>query len=555
MSALAFPAERVPRVNRGAAARWAYEHRIWLAAALLVVVVAVSHGYNMLHYPYLEDDEGTYFSQGWAVFHLGRLAPYTYFYDHAPVGWIQIALWQLATGPMHLTYALASGRLLMLLYQIGSALLVLAIGRRYSGKVWVGLFAALLFSLSTYGIFYHRRILLDNIATFWLLLSLFMLTGNVTLRRVWLSALAIGIAVLSKEVAIAAVPALAILAGRQTPRESRLFAVIGWLAIALSVCSIYVLMAAVKGELFAAGTLLGGHHPHVSLLCSLQWQASRSGGGSILDPSSPFWTMARSWAHAEPLLVIGGTLAALTSVIALRRNPFISMLGWTILSIWLFLGRGGIVLVFYLVPLLPFLALAIAAVLEATVSATRRTLPARIALPSAAALIAVAACLAAILLIVGYQRSETPLWTGKPVNGQIAASQWIQRNLPASSRLVIDNYMWNDLHAPGPGGRAFPDAHYYWKVGDDPQVRRTAFKDNWRDVDYVITTPQLVSDTEQQHFPVVTPALEHSVLVKTFDTGGWNIQVRHVDPHAQSFLKLKFEPTAHNPASCMSYGT
>ena len=42
--------------------------------------------------------------------------------------------------------------------------------------------------------------------------------------------------------------ALAILAGRQSPRESRLFAVIGWLAIALSVCSIYVLMAAVKGE-------------------------------------------------------------------------------------------------------------------------------------------------------------------------------------------------------------------------------------------------------------------------------------------------------------------
>jgi hypothetical protein len=130
MSALAFPVERVPRVKLHAAVRWAYERRLWIGAALLVVIVVVSHGYNMLHYPYLEDDEGTYFSQRWAIFHLGRLAPYTYFYDHAPGGWIQIALWQLVTGPMRLTYALASGRLLMLLYQVGSALLVLAIGRR-----------------------------------------------------------------------------------------------------------------------------------------------------------------------------------------------------------------------------------------------------------------------------------------------------------------------------------------------------------------------------------------------------------------------------------------
>jgi 4-amino-4-deoxy-L-arabinose transferase-like glycosyltransferase len=133
------------------------------------------------------------------------------------LGWIQIAFWQLIPGGLGLNDALATDRVLMLLFQLGSALLVLAIGRKASGKVWVGLLAAALFSLSAYGIPYHRRVLLDNIATFWLLVSLYLLVGEVTLRRIWLSATAIGIALLSKEVAVAAIPALAVLAARQSP--------------------------------------------------------------------------------------------------------------------------------------------------------------------------------------------------------------------------------------------------------------------------------------------------------------------------------------------------
>ena len=306
-----------------------------------MVVVVVSHGYNMLHFPYLEDDEGTYFSQAWSVFHVGRLAPYTYFYDHAPLGWVQIGLWQLLTFDHGFGYEMASGRILMLFFQLGSALLVLAIGRRCTGKIWVGLLAALLFTLSAYGIFYHRRILLDNIATFWLLVSIYMLVGPVTLRRIWLSAVAIGIAVLSKEITFAAVPALAVLAARQAPRPGRPFAVIGWLGLALGICSTYVLLALLKGELFPAGSGLGGAHPHVSLICSLQWQASRGSSGGLFDPSSAFWQAASGWGRAEPLLVIDGTAAALVAVIALRRNVFISMLGWVVISIWLFLARGA----------------------------------------------------------------------------------------------------------------------------------------------------------------------------------------------------------------------
>jgi 4-amino-4-deoxy-L-arabinose transferase-like glycosyltransferase len=548
MSTIAAPARPQATAVTETSPRRTFDARMLAAMGFIVVLVVVSHGYNMLHFPYLEDDEGTYFSQAWAVFHLGRLASYTYIYDHAPLGWIQIAMWQFVTLGYSFGYALASGRMLMLLFQLGSALLVFAIARRASGKVWVGLLAGVVFSLSSYGIFYHRRILLDNVATFWLLLSIYFLVGRVTLRRVWLSAIAIGVAVLSKEVAIAAIPALAVLVARQTSRSNRLFAVTGWLALSLSICSTYLLLALLKGELFPAGTALGGDHPHVSLLCSLQWQASRAPDGGIFDPSSKFWLAASSWAHTEPLLVIGGTGAALLSIVALRRERFIAMLGWTVLSLWLFLGRGGMVLDFYLVPLLPLLALSLALVLDKGIAGLRPTLPSRLVRAGTGGGVAVAVVGCALLLLLGYQRSGKLLWTANPVAGQLQAVKWIDRHVTPNSRMVIDQYMWSSLHTQEP---RFPDAQYYWKVGEDPEVQREGFGDDWRKVDYVVTTPQLVSDTRAQGFPIVLPALEHSVLVAAFNTG-WPVEVRRVAPHARSQYQLPRVNTQQLP-SCMTY--
>ena len=41
--------------------------------------------------PAATDDEGTYLAQAWAVQHGQGLAHYTYWYDHPPLGWIQLA--------------------------------------------------------------------------------------------------------------------------------------------------------------------------------------------------------------------------------------------------------------------------------------------------------------------------------------------------------------------------------------------------------------------------------------------------------------------------------
>jgi hypothetical protein len=156
------------------------------------------------------------------------------------------------------------------------------------------------------------------------------------------------------------------------------------------------------------------------------------------------------------------------------------------------------------------------------------------------------------LLIVAYARSDRGLWTKDPVAGQLQAVGWIQHHVPPSSHMVIDEYMWEELHDPPPGDPRYSDAQYYWKAADDPAVRRQGFNDNWRNVDYVVTTPQLVYDTIHNNFPIVTAALEHSLPVAAFNTGGWQVEVRRVDPRAPVVLKLRTDQAQAAPA-CMNY--
>jgi 4-amino-4-deoxy-L-arabinose transferase-like glycosyltransferase len=511
----------------------------WAAIGLIVCLVVVSHGYNMLHYPYIEDDEGTYFSQAWAVFHLGRLTPYTYFYDHVPLGWIQIGLWQLLAADLRFTYAAASGRVLMLLFQLGSALLVFGIARRCSRKIWVGLLAATLFSLSPIGIFFHRRILLDNVASFWILIGIYCLVGRVTLARVWMSGLALGIAVLSKEPALAVLPAVAVLVARQVSRDARRFATVSWVAIAGSVISVYPLLALLKGELFPPGA---GRHPHVSLLCTLQWQAERGADGGILESSSAFWHEATTWAYQEPILVLGGSMAALLAVSVFRGRPVISALGWMVLSLWVFLGRGGVVLSFYVLTLLPLLTLCLALVAAECVSAVRRRARDRLGsgLAAGAVTLLVSACLVGVA--VAYRRADTGLFTRRPVDAQVRAIRWIQAHIPPNSNMIIDMYMYADLHYPKPGAPSFPHAEYYWKAAEDPEINRGVFRGDWHNVQYVITTPALISDAHENGFPIVVPSLEHSIGVAKFDSG-WEVEIRRVDPRVRV---TSFTPLHHH---------
>src|SRR5260370_11930842 len=164
----------------------------------------------------------------------------------------------------------------MLFYAVGSALLVYLIVRRLGGSRSAALLALAIFSFSPLGITYQVQVFLDNIATFWLLLAIYLLViSNSRLLYIVLAAIAFGISVLSKEVLLVVLPAMIYGAWLHTTRFQRKFTLVAFIYIVIAVCSGFVLLALLKGDLFPSVWLPGDTPPHLSICVSLFGQVRR----------------------------------------------------------------------------------------------------------------------------------------------------------------------------------------------------------------------------------------------------------------------------------------
>src|SRR5215471_18743252 len=101
---------------------------------MTLLAAAVTHGYNVFNYPLYVTDEGIYIQQAWSVLREGRLSPYTYFYDHAPAGWLVIAGWVSVLPHQFQTFGntINTGRVLMLLVHLASVYLLFVVTYRFS---------------------------------------------------------------------------------------------------------------------------------------------------------------------------------------------------------------------------------------------------------------------------------------------------------------------------------------------------------------------------------------------------------------------------------------
>src|SRR5688500_19035634 len=161
------PAKKAPRPQT----------RGWPLIILSLAVGLVTHGWNMFRYPLYLTDEGIYMEQAWSVLREGKLSPYTYFYDHAPMGWLTIAGWVaiLPGGFDAFGNAISTGRMLMLVVHLVSVFLLYEIVRRYTGSKAGAFLAAFVFNVSPLGVYYQRQVLLDNLMMLWILLGLYLL--------------------------------------------------------------------------------------------------------------------------------------------------------------------------------------------------------------------------------------------------------------------------------------------------------------------------------------------------------------------------------------------
>jgi 4-amino-4-deoxy-L-arabinose transferase-like glycosyltransferase len=472
-----------------------------IALTFAIVSGLITHGYHLFDYPLYSTDEGIYIERAWAIIREDRLSPQTYYYDHAPGGWILIAAWVFLL-PRHFEQfgnPVNSGRVLMLLLHAASVFFLFEIARKFSrGRLIAPVIATFFFNFSILAVYYQRMVLLDNIMVFWVLLSIYLLLRRETylFTGVW-SGLAFGISVVTKENAIFFAPTIFYLIYRQTKGYlNHRFAMTAWLFAASAPILCYFLLAALKGELMPPNNDFNlAHTPqgHVSLLYEMWYQIHRNQGS--LFSHGPEGYLYSMWLPKDPFLLEAGTAAmAICLYLGWRerhQNPVLLVAGTLAFEIAFYLARGSVILDFYVIPLIPTYALCIALVADRMAEripvSTRR-----LAVPALAGLCAALLFVPSGLLPSGgyllKHGSRGQLQLADPYNVPLTFLQneeiaWVRAHIPPSDHIITDEDIWTDLHDVRP---IYPYAQSHWNAASDPTVRKMFGNGNWQDIDYIV---------------------------------------------------------------------
>ncbi|WP_295851550.1 hypothetical protein, partial [uncultured Microbacterium sp.] len=466
---------------------------LWLLPPLVLGLVV--NALNLGGSPQRIDDEGTYTAQAWSIGNLGELTHYTYWYDHPPLGWMQIAAWVgLTDGWNRYDVAVIAAREAMLAATAAAAVLLWFVVRRIGFARFTASAAVALFLLSPLAVQFHRQVYLDNLATAWLLAALLLaMSRRAQLAGYIGAAAAFGITVLTKETYLLALPLVAWFMWRGADRTTRRYtlsvasAVLGLIGLA------YVAFALVKGEVAPAPG-------RVSLWDGLAFQlASREGSGSLFDPESLMSRTVGLWWQLDAVLIVTALAAAVAALFVRRLRPWAIAL----LALTAFMFRGGYLPVPYVIMLLPFAAVVVAGMGQVAVEALR----------SHGALRRLGGVATAVGLIVAVLAAG-PLWAAQLRGFLLAdldrplrdAETWMTQNAPADSRMLVDDAMWVDLVR---AGFERENVVWYYKADTDTDVQQLA-PDGWRDYDYVITTDSM--RTFPTEFPTVRQAIENSAV-------------------------------------------
>ncbi|MDX6350826.1 MAG: hypothetical protein QOF84_5616 [Streptomyces sp.] len=482
-------------------------------AVVLSVIVSL-RAWNIGRSPFPNDDEGTYLAQAWAVGHGVGLAHYTYWYDHPPFGWIQLSwlAWLPAwLAPDQPTFV--QGRIAMLPVAAAGALLVHLVARRVGLGRPAALGAMLLYGLSPLAVTLNRQIYLDNFAVVWALAAFALALSP--RRHLWhhvASGACLAAAVLSKETIVVVLPALLYALWHGSHPRTRTFSFAGFASGLTLTGMFYPLYAILKGELFPGAG-------HVSLIGSLGFQlGSRAGTGSMFQPGTEAHTLLNEWLAADPVLILGGSAAALAALTVRRLRP-IALAALILAAVAA--RPGGYLPKMYVIQLLPFLAIALAGIVQAAV----RALPGG-RVPRIAAAVTVLATATALLGPVWYQGDRDAVRTND-TTVYYDAARWLRAGHiadPAHTRIVTDGVLW--LDAVNAGFKPGTGVIWHYKLDQDPAIEKT-LPHGWRDIDYVVSTPALRG--ERKNLPTVRALLDHSKPVATFGEGDGRIDILRTD--------------------------
>ncbi len=512
----------------------------WLVGALTIAVT----GFNLFGFPYLGGDEGIYVSQGWWSVAYGKLAPYVYTYDHSPLGWMQIGVWQKLTGgPFTFGVSVLSGRVLMLLIVTLTAVLLLDLAARLTQSRILGFLTAIIFAFSPMAVRYHRWVLLDNIAIFWVIASLWLVVrARSKLTIMWLSGIVFGLAVLSKEVVAIWLPAFVWLVFRLGKRENRSLATMVWAVASIGIMAIYPLFALLRGELFPVAWF--GGNPHVSLIETLMSQAGRGSGKSFWQAGSDLREVLKVWWQDDWVIMVLGGWSLLVNLIASWRSFLARVVVVFNLLFIFFLARGGVILGFYILPLIPFLAMSVAIAFgELGKIWNWRVRPVWMGI--------------SILMFAGlWVYSQNKIFIENQTRSQVEALSYVKKNIEPNKVVIVDMNGFLDLRLANSLGPAFPNAELYQRIEFDPDLKKEKVAGRWQNVDYILLNVGMVSDFARGRLPFLREVFDHSKIVADFPPGPQTFRdignLAASDGDWATLMKVEVSPTEKTNASQLS---
>ena len=515
-----------------------------LIAAVLVSAGGVLHALNMTSAPQRLGEEGSVVDRAWTLEHIGSFAPPTYWFEHPPLGWLQLSAWTWVTSAFERApTAVAAGREAMLVAHLVSAALLWVLARRLDLSRWAAALALVVFGLSPLAVQFHRQVFLDNLATPWIL-GAFVLACSPRQRlgAFAASGACLGVATLTSYTSLLFLPALALQVWRSSHPSTRRYALaLGGSLFALA-WGAYMLGAALRGQLFPG-------HGHPSLVQGAWFQLfERAGSGSVFDPASLRHDTVSAWLGLDMVGPILALLAALAAVVVVPRLRPVAI---GFLALALVVVLPGYLPVSLVVGLLPFGALLIAGVAEHAWGWSGRVLGGRqdgrrVRL-LALGVIAAAPVLAA-LAVPGWVADHRSLLGDDRDAALRGADQWIVQNVPTNRRLIVDDALWVDLVEAGMStnrlvGYTTFDADT--DVGVQPQG-------GWQDYDVVVSVESVRALPNR--YPEVRAALRSSVVLAVFGVGEDRVEVRKILPEGPDRTATTSAASGHDAAAAAEAG-
>jgi Dolichyl-phosphate-mannose-protein mannosyltransferase len=484
------------------------------------LLIALVHVVNINNWPVFFDDEGTYVAEAWAVYTRGELAHYTYWYDHPPGGWLQLAAFLAPLKLLGVDSSVLVGRYVMVLYTAVTSALIFQLGRNLGLRVPAALAGMLLWGLCPLVIFEARQVMLDNMATAWLLGALVCATSRLQyLSRHLLAGMFFAVAILTKETTVVLAPALLFALWIHAYKPTRRFSVMASVMMTGLLVAIYPLYAVLKSELLSGPG-------HVSLQDAIAFQLKeRTGSGNVWDPNSVAYETVRSWLFYDQILLVAG-LAAGIVCLALRNLRVIGLC--LLILVAVALRPGGYLPLMYVIAVLPFVAVAVAGVWQWLFDQISRVrLSGR---PAGRIIATILTILALAALGSQWAAKNAEALTDRPNDPYYAALNYVVHNVDKNSPILVDDAYWNPLVDAGWSSDGWRGAIWYFKLDLDPVARDTDLPNGWHDIDYILVNNAMVRNFDGlSKLPQMADAYKHSHVIEQWGTGQNQVQLRKIN--------------------------